>query len=47
MLTPEQVKQLKDLVTEGKRLVEGGDYQGAAAIQQRIEALKSEWRNLN
>ncbi len=46
MLSPEQVKQLKDLVTEGKRLLESGDQQGAEAIQRQIEALKSEWRSL-
>ncbi len=46
MLSPEQVKRLKDLVTEGKRLLESGDQQGAEAIQQQIEALKIEWRSL-
>ncbi len=45
MLKPEQVAELKNLVTEGKRLLEAGDTQAAAEIQQRIEALKAEWRS--
>ena len=46
MLSPEQVKQLKELVAESKRLLESGDQQGAEAVQQQIEALKSEWRGV-
>ncbi len=45
MLSLEQVRQLKNLVAEGKKLLESGDQQGAEEIQRQIEALKSEWRN--
>ncbi|MDX2228448.1 MAG: hypothetical protein NW220_02335 [Leptolyngbyaceae cyanobacterium bins.349] len=44
MLKPEQIAQLRDLVAESNRLLELGDKQGAEVIQQRIEALKAEWR---